>query len=73
MRHEKMTGRREGWKSRVKAKAQLLTLQEMIAEFDRLMETGDLDAEHHPADKLGEKIMCPKTWAPKKPCGGKPK
>ncbi len=37
-----------------------LTHEEMIAEFDRLMETGDKSA----ADELGEKIMCPKTWNP---------
>ncbi len=38
----------------------------MVAEFDRLMESDD-PADVEAADKLGEKIMCPKTWV-RKPC-----
>ena len=33
------------------------SLPEMIAEFDDLMESGNIDAETHPADAIGRIIM----------------
>ncbi len=42
------------------------TLLDLIGEFDRLMESDD-PADVEAANALGEKIMCPKTWA-RKPC-----
>ncbi len=47
-----------------------LALLDLIAEFDSLMESGDLHAIIHPADAIGEVLMEGMDHKPKKP--GKP-
>ncbi len=43
-------------------------LERQVAQFDALMESDD-PADIETANKLGEKLMCPKTWKTRKPCG----